>query len=134
MYWNRRNEEEEDSNGPEDKEEDDDFNLIRRNSFSSSPFRRAKYVYHYDGHWKDDMMNGEGTLYVMKSDSGSLSAEKKSKSSKSKESADEDEELEEGKPDKFIIVYGKWKDNKLEKRMNKDVPEEEEEVSEIELM
>jgi len=43
--------------------------------------------------------------------------------------------LEEDKPDKFIIVYGKWKDNKLEKRMNKDVPEEEEEeVSEIELM
>jgi len=80
MYWNPRREEE-DTNGPEDKEEDDEFNLIRRNSFSSSPFRRAKYVYHYDGQWKNDMMNGEGNLYVMKSDSASISAEKKSKSS-----------------------------------------------------
>ena len=58
MYWNPKAEDGEDSNGPIDQEEDEDFNLLRSHSFSSSPFRRAKYVFHYDGQWKNDKIHG----------------------------------------------------------------------------
>ena len=80
MYWNpQTNDQNEADETEESKTDPEDFGAFRVHSFSSSPFRRAKYVFHYDGAWKDDMMNGEGNLYMMKTESISLSAEKKGK-------------------------------------------------------
>ena len=134
MYWNPKKDEQSEAEYPEESKNDsEDFGAFRVHSFSSSPFRRAKYVFHYDGGWKDDMMNGEGNLYMMKTESVSLSGEKRAKG-KHRETEDVDNDGDD-RPDQFIGVYGIWKNNQLEKRLNKDIPDGEgTQMNEIEIM
>ena len=68
MYWNPQSIEEEPS---EPKEIESPIlkpeEQIESAVAAHSPFERTQFLYHYDGEWKDDMMKGQGNLYIRRS-------------------------------------------------------------------